>query len=186
MPLVPGKKRPLLTGWSTIPISLERVERWAREFPNHGIGLRTGVLVGVDVDILDPDLAHQVDQLARDRLGDTLTRVGLWPKRLLPYRTEAPSSKITVGTLEGAKVELLGLGQQFVAFGIHPDTGQPYRWIDDTPLDVAAPGAAPRQSGQLQSLGGEIAALLPSAPRQGRRSSPRRALGPAGCGRYAR
>ena len=59
-----------------------------------GIGLRTGALVGVDIDILDPDLAHRVDRLVRDRLGDALTRFGLWPKRLLPYRTDQPFRKI--------------------------------------------------------------------------------------------
>ena len=35
--------------------------------PGYGIGLRTGALVGIDIDILDPDLAHRVDQLVRDR-----------------------------------------------------------------------------------------------------------------------
>ncbi len=31
---------------------------------------------------------------------------------------------------------MLSLGRQAVLFAIHPDTGQPYRWIDESPLDV--------------------------------------------------
>ena len=35
------------------------------------------------------------------------------------------------------QVEILGEGQQFVCDGLHPDTGQPYRWTDGSPADVA-------------------------------------------------
>ena len=84
------------------------------------------------------------------------------------------------GTLEGAKVEFLGLGQQFVAFGIHPDTGQPYRWVDDTPLDVPFEALPLVDPGQLESLKVEIDALLPrGAARTGRH---RANAGPAGSG----
>jgi hypothetical protein len=34
------------------------------------------------------------------------------------------------GKTLGQKLEVLGDGQQFVAFAIHPDTGKPYRWLD--------------------------------------------------------
>jgi hypothetical protein len=43
------------------------------------------------------------------------------------------------GDSPGAKahrIEVLGDGQQFVAFGIHPDTGRPYAWPDVSPLDL--------------------------------------------------
>ena len=110
-----------------------QVERWGSRFSDHGIGLRTGELVGLDIDILDPDHAHAVMQHAQRHLGATLTRVGMWPKRLLIYRTSDPFPKIR--KLGG--VEVLGAGQQFVAFGTHPDTRHPYYWLDDdTPLDV--------------------------------------------------
>lgn len=35
-----------------------------------------------------------------------------------------------------ARVEVLATGQQFVAFGVHPDTKAPYRWPECSPLDV--------------------------------------------------
>ena len=34
------------------------------------------------------------------------------------------------------KIELLCDGQQLVAFGIHPDTRKPYRWIGGEPGEV--------------------------------------------------
>ena len=171
-----AEKRPAFARWSTVPIDVPTVERWTEQYPACGIGLRTGTLVGVDIDILDPDLAHRVDHLVRQRLGDTLMRVGLWPKRLLPYRTEAPLDEDHLRNLEGEKVEFLGLGQQFVAFGIHPDTGQPYHWVGDTPLDVPLDALPCVTRDQLLALKVEIEALLPSASPPGR-GSPQRRVG---------
>ena len=114
-------------------IDAARVDGWSGAFANASVGLRCGHLVGLDIDILDPDLAHQAQALAFERLGQTLIRIGQYPKRLLLYRTTTPFAKIKTG-----KIELLGLGQQFVAFGLHPATGRPYEWVTgDSPLDVA-------------------------------------------------
>jgi hypothetical protein len=46
-------------------------------------------------------------------------------------RTEAPFTKITM-----SPIECLGQGQQFVAYGIHPDTGQPYYWPIESIVDI--------------------------------------------------
>ena len=132
LPIIPRGKRPALTRWTSSPIDIDAVEAWSRQFPGHSVGLRTGALVGLDIDVLDPDRAHEVQSLAEDRFGATLIRVGLWPKRLLLYRTAMPFGKLKAG-----QVEFLGAGQQFVAFGTHPGTGQPYYWPEgETPLDV--------------------------------------------------
>ncbi len=50
---------------------------------------------------------------------------------MLCYRNETPISKITVaGTnpMHPGKIEILGVGQQLVGYGIHPNTGRPYTW----------------------------------------------------------
>ena len=99
IPIVPGEKRPALARWTSVPIDVPTVEAWVRQFPGHGVGLRTGQLVGIEIDILDPDLAHQVEAIVRARLGDTLLRVGLWPKRLLLYRTDRPFAKMAAGVI---------------------------------------------------------------------------------------
>lgn len=132
LPIIPGQKRPAPSRWSSIGLAPDRIADWTHRYPDCGIGLRTGRLVGLDIDEMDPDRAHEVGQLAEQRLGETLVRVGQWPKRLLLYRTEEPFAKLKAG-----KVEVLGAGQQFVAFGLHSVTKRTYAWpTGETPLDV--------------------------------------------------
>lgn len=181
LPLVPGEKRPAITDWTGVTIGAEVVGGWIGRYPGHGVGLRTGALVGIDIDVLDPDLAQQIERLVRDRLGETLNRVGLWPKRLLPYRIEAPLRKITWGHTRGAQVEVLGQGQQFVAFGIHPATGVPYEWVGGTPLEVPFTALPAIDEVGLATLGAEVEGLLPAAP-GARGHQPRRGMSVASPG----
>ncbi len=76
----------------------------------------------------DPGLALEIERLARARLGDTpALRIGRAPKRLLVHRALEPFPGI-----RRAPLEVLGLGQQFVAHAIHPDTGRPYDWPEES------------------------------------------------------
>lgn len=159
LPIIPGLKRPAPTRWSQVAIVAEQVRCWAERYPDHGIGLRTGRLVGLDIDILDPDVAHAIDELAGRRLGSTLIRVGLWPKRLLLYRTDEQFCKCTAG-----KVEWLGQGQQFVAFGRHPDTGRTYYWPEgETPFDVPLDDLPAVDEASAHAFLAEAQALQPNA-----------------------
>ena len=68
-----------------------------------------------------------------DTLGQTpAIRIGRAPKRLLVYRAAEPFAGFKY-----PPVEVLGLGQQFVAYGRHPDTGEPYQWPVETLADLA-------------------------------------------------
>jgi putative DNA primase/helicase len=108
--------------------------------------LNTGLLcreiVGFDVDVLDAAVVDRIVALIEQRLGATpLVRIGRPPKALLVYRADDRFTKIETAELffpDGTKaqVEVLADGQQFVADGLHPDTGLPYRWTDGTPADV--------------------------------------------------
>ena len=49
-------------------------------------------------------------------------------------------------------MELLGFGQQFIAFGTHPDTGEPYRWLGATPEDVPIGGLPVVSEEQLREF----------------------------------
>ncbi|MFC4669425.1 bifunctional DNA primase/polymerase [Seohaeicola nanhaiensis] len=168
IPIRTGTKVPALTRWSTVPIDIGAVDTWSTKFSDCGIGLRTGDLVGLDIDLLDADLAHEVAHKAEQTLGVTLVRVGLWPKRLLLYRTDAPFAKMQV-----PGIEVLGSGQQFVAFGVHPDTGRTYSWpTGDTPLDIALTDLPSVTCDQLRTFLGEASAALPS-----RSSTPSRSRG---------
>ena len=96
------------------------------------LGIKTGEVIGIDLDILDEDTVSQLITLAADKLGDAPVRVGKAPKALLAYRTEMPFKKILLrAAKEGEQIEVLGQGQQFVALGVHPDTGTEYVWDED-------------------------------------------------------
>jgi len=94
--------------------------------------IATGAVVGIDIDILDGALAIQIAELATSMLGDTpCLRIGRSPKRLLVYRAATPFA--------GRKrhpLELLARGQQFVAYAVHPDTGRPYEWPEDSLVET--------------------------------------------------
>ena len=167
LPIRPNTKRPAISRWSTCPINASQTDDWSQNFADCGVGLRTGHLVGVDIDLMDPDLAHQAMAIVTSSLGDTLMRVGLWPKRLLLYRTAIPIPKLKVG-----KIEVLGTGQQFVAFGIHPDTGRPYDWpLGESPLDVPLADLPEVNLTAIEALLAELQPIAGS-PASGSRTAP--------------
>lgn len=138
-------KRPLLTGWATICADADEAEirRWARDQAGcTNTGLLCGDLVGVDIDVLDERHARHLAGLAADMLGATPTRrIGRAPKLLLAFRAATPFDKVQTPEFhlpDGmvARVEVLAKGQQFVGFGIHPDTREPYHWPESSPLEV--------------------------------------------------
>ena len=58
-------------------------------------------------------------------------------KAMLAVAPESPAS--TARGWHWLRIsEILATGQQFVAFGIHPETLAPYRWSEASPLDVPA------------------------------------------------
>ncbi len=144
LPIAPGTKKPgqFRRGvWTDYPEWNRHAERPTTEvevatwstWPDCGIGIVGGAVAAVDIDIADdPELALRIERLARERLGDTpALRIGRAPKRLLVYRTAEPFRGI-----RRAPLEILCLGQQFVAYADHPDTGQPYAWPDEGLADL--------------------------------------------------
>ena len=60
-------------------------------------------------------------------------------------------------------IEVLGAGQQFVAFGVHPGTGHPYHWpLGETPLDVPFDDLPPVDATMLTAFLGEMGVVQPS------------------------
>uniref|UniRef100_UPI004047461A PriCT-2 domain-containing protein n=1 Tax=Yoonia sp. TaxID=2212373 RepID=UPI004047461A len=138
-------KRPMMKGWETVCASADETEitRWTKAQRNcTNTGLLCGDLVGVDIDVLDRDHAHRLACIATEMLGmSPLSRIGRAPKILLAFRSDAAFDKVQTSEfhmLDGtvARVEVLATGQQFVGFGIHPDTKAPYHWPECSPLDV--------------------------------------------------
>jgi AAA domain-containing protein/bifunctional DNA primase/polymerase-like protein len=141
IPVLSGRKRPVLDRWQDAPVDLEAASAWAEARPGElSTGIRTRHTPGVDIDIHDPNVADQVEQALLNMVpsGTILKRVGLPPKRLIPFRCTTPFKKIAA-TFKAPdktihKVEVLADGQQFVAEGIHETTQQPYRWADNISL----------------------------------------------------
>lgn len=136
IPIKPGHKRPALGNWQTARLGAADLTR----YPNHGVGVLCGQgaqpVAAIDVDTTDEALAARFVAWCQEHLGATCERVGFAPKILLAYRAEAEGWGKATGAwfedLGGARhrLEVLGKGQQFVAYHIHPDTGEPYEWVD--------------------------------------------------------
>lgn len=143
----PGKD-PIGGGWQKRP---QRPSAYA----GRGIGVICGPVPGFDarpVYGLDFDIRHDApaeamrDWLAtwlveKGKQGQALERVGKAPKFLVPFvlADNATMKKYTGERLypagldimtddEKTQLEILGAGNQFVAYHLHPDTGKPYTW----------------------------------------------------------
>lgn len=151
--LVPHKsagKAPALAGWQANVATMENVDEWwgSERDSRRGVGILTHHNPAVDLDILDEKLAKRMKNWVELNLEtdiETPIRVGSAPKMLMLFRTDAPFRKVKSHTWlddEGRPnaVEVLGSGQQFVAFGIHPKTKKPYKWTnpDATPQNCHA------------------------------------------------
>lgn len=135
IPIELGRKSPALADWRKARLDHRHVARWAKR----GVGILTGQgehpIAAVDIDTTDPELAERFAQWCRDHLGATVERVGNPPKVLLVYRHAAALPKVTGEWFEDLaggrhRLEVLGDGQQFVAYHTHPDTKRPYEWVD--------------------------------------------------------
>lgn len=101
------------------------VDLWKSWGPGWGFGILAGMsstehggILPVDIDITDRDASDRIRDMARDMLGPTgFIRVGNQPKQMMFYRMSQCFKKMKVGN-----VELLGIGNQFIAAGYHPIT----------------------------------------------------------------
>jgi Primase C terminal 2 (PriCT-2)/Bifunctional DNA primase/polymerase, N-terminal len=175
LPIMPGTKKPGqfkrgvwrdYPGWTrhgTRPTSEHELAVW-NGWPDAGIGIPTGTVIGVDIDIRDDETASRLEQLARQVLGDTpAVRFGLPPKRLLVYRAAKPLSG-----MKAHPIEVLGLGQQFVAFADHPDTKRPYDWPQESLADLPVGSLPLVDEAMVRTFLDQARALVPPELRPGR------------------
>jgi hypothetical protein len=176
IPIQPGTKKPGCHrggGWRDYPDWTRHAARattdlelaqW-RGWPDAGIGIVGGTVAAVDIDIADDaELAHRIERLARERIGDTpALRIGRPPKRLLVYRTVVPFKGIKRHPLE-----VLCLGQQFVAYAVHPTTGRPYDWPEENLADLDLGSLPAIDEPRARAFLDEAIALLPEKLRSAR------------------
>lgn len=145
VPIQQGKKAPGFDGWQKSKSTKSQVKDWLNDgFKNAGVGILTKVTCAIDIDCLDSTTALKFERWCLNEIGDAPVRIGKAPKRLLLFRTDVPFRKLRSAVYvddfgDKQMIEVLGDGQQFVAFHIHPDTLQPYVWVNDrSPLNVRA------------------------------------------------
>src|SRR5262249_50119244 len=139
-------KVPPSPGWPTMADAEDAIRTWPTKYPwatNTGINPRH--TPAIDVDITNAEVCRDVYSIAREFFtdGTVLARVGRFPKFAILLRSESPlkKTKVTFRGPDGHShhIEILGNGQQLAAFGIHPDTKQPYRWDDGLEPGSAIP-----------------------------------------------
>lgn len=135
LPLPPGSKGPRMKDWPQAHLSAADVRRMATNgSAQAGIGVIAATTPAIDVDILDPEVAERMSQeIDQIFAGQSLmTRTGRAPKFLIPFRSDEPFRKLSSGVYTDGKhdhhVEVLGDGQQWVAYHTHPATNKPYEW----------------------------------------------------------
>ena len=156
-PVPVNGKRINLSDWQNIRATSAIIDTWAITRADH---LNTGVLCRdtpfIDIDVTVEEVAEEIEALLDSEIENSAVRIGLPPKRAIPFRTDVPFKKIATQFKDPNglvhKVEVLGDGQKIVVNGIHPDTHKPYRWHggepgpklkrEDLPLMTAETAAA--------------------------------------------
>jgi len=144
-PLPNLMKACFLPEWSKLTVTPELIQskQWARSRAWPDTGLRCGEIIGIDWDVNDESLINELlDAVIEAGVIDEspFVRVGKPPRELWVYRTSDKIGKHTTGAFvrgedEEEKVEILGAGCQFAAFG-QRDEHTAYQWADQSMLDA--------------------------------------------------
>jgi hypothetical protein len=167
VPIQAGKKAPGFDGWQKSRPTKAQIDDWLKGGHKwSGVGILTKNVPAIDIDVRDEEVALKIEAWVREHIGDSPLRIGRAPKRLMMFRTDEPfrklrSTKYKDDWGDEHQIEILGDGQQFVAYHKHPDTGKPYTWPNgDNPLNTRAsdlPTLTVEQVEQLISYFDEIA-----------------------------
>lgn len=168
---VPVKgKGPRIKGWTTFRPKLEQLDGQARKHADHpSTGILCENVVAIDIDALDQDVSEKLIVRLMQIPGAERApcRVGKAPKALFLFRTSTPLAKRMTPeySVNGRKcqVEALGKVQQFVAYGIHAETGKDYTWSNGDPLTVPAADLPEITSAQVEAYITDAEAILSAA-----------------------
>jgi hypothetical protein len=126
-----GQKVPVQKGWQNKTLSYHDIEGLINSGKRYGIGIQCGNLVGIDDDyeiegVVTKEFRKAMNEVKDHYFPDALERLGREtrsPLRVIKLDDKAQAKSLNIG-----KLQILGKGRQFVAYNIHPDTDQPYRW----------------------------------------------------------
>lgn len=137
IPIAVGKKAPGFDNWEKSRSTPKQLKEWLNDGHLHsGAGILTKNTPAIDLDIRNEEIALEAEAKARELFGDAPLRIGQAPKRLLMFQTSEPFKKMRSNKYvdewgDEHQIEILGDGQQFVAYHIHPDTRKPYTWPNE-------------------------------------------------------
>ena len=175
MPIPLFGKAPPLKEWQKLTVmSCDMIALWEKVWPDAiNTGVLTRLMPALDIDVLNEEAARAIEELTRERFeerGWFLVRTGQPPKRAIIFRTITPFRKLTSNlTAHGGhgtaaeKLEFLCDGQQLVVDGIHPDTGQPYRWFGGEPWRIRRDELPYIHEAEARTLIDDAATLLTNA-----------------------
>jgi hypothetical protein len=129
-----------LRDWELIKTSEIEIRRWQETDCSIGINCRTARPIDVDSD--NEEIVGAIRRVLAMRLGDAPWRGrGGTPRGLALYRAEAAiGGKVILPWVEPdgteARLEILGFGNQFVAWGKHV-SGSDYAWHGGSPFETA-------------------------------------------------
>jgi putative DNA primase/helicase len=138
IPIQPGEKFPSVKGWQSNPTTKTILDGWVSNGrASHGVGITTGAISLFDLDISHHAMNRHMANYCVTHIGFAPERIGNAPRCGLMYRSPKPFKKLkskayTDPDGNKAEIEILGIGQQFVAYHEHPDTKKPYVWMSDT------------------------------------------------------
>jgi Primase C terminal 2 (PriCT-2)/AAA domain len=125
-------KNGLLSGWTSGEITPERV-RYETSIGTTKLntGIRCGRVAVPDNDVKNPEHAAAVNELIEHFLGTSPLKRRGSKGAAYCYYNRTPIKKLTLTDANYTRLfEILGDGQQFVAYGKHPD-GMDYTWIGE-------------------------------------------------------
>ena len=139
-PIPVNGKAPPIAGWQDIEATNGPDRHgWVNKYADAtNTGILTRTTPAIDIDVFDPAVADELQEIAERMIGASAVRTGQAPKRAMLFRVDEPFDKISTPIFispDGRthKVEILCRGQQIVVHGIHPNTHAPYTWRGGEP-----------------------------------------------------
>ena len=152
--MLPNEIADMLIGQGYSPVPCNGKRPTGKEWPERkfkasdfrwkaNVGIKTGQGIAlIDIDVTDADALEAIAEEWEARHPQCPRRTGHAPKTAFLVRSDLDKKidrKLTGLPTDNKgnpqKIEVLANGQQFIAYGIHPDTDKAYRWHDLEPLD---------------------------------------------------
>ncbi len=184
IPIYPNSKEPSISQWESTYLTHAQVDRMIqRGFGTHGIGVLAKHTPGVDIDVLDPEISQKLIAWCAYYLPDAVQRIGRAPKSLFLCRTSEPRKKRTSAKYIDTnglsnQIEILGDGQFFMVYGIHPDTHMPFTYPNSQLIQSHWGALTELTEEHLSALFAYFESIIPAGWKQYRRES--RAVKPSG------